>query len=242
MFLKNVTRLVLLIAVLAVSLASVSPAAAASPCGSTYKVVKGDTLQKIATRCETTVAAMLRANPSIKDRSLIYVGQVFDLPGALIKGSKGVDVYIIEKGDTMRKLAARFGTTVDYLLVLNPDIKNASLIYEGQRLNVPAESIPVSGQVYVVQRGDTLKVIANQFGTTVAEILKLNPQIKDPDLIITGQRILIPDGPKTYTVVRGDTLKKISVRFNTTVSKLLELNPKIKNPDLIYVGQVITLR
>ncbi len=50
--------------------------------------------------------------------------------------------------------------------------------------------------VYVVQKGDTLFLIARRFGTTVGAILKVNPEIKDPNLIFPGQKILIPAAPK----------------------------------------------
>ncbi|MBS3901594.1 MAG: DUF3794 domain-containing protein [Dethiobacter sp.] len=50
--------------------------------------------------------------------------------------------------------------------------------------------------VYVVQKGDTLFKIAIRFNTTVAAILAANPEIKDPNLIFPGQKILIPAPPK----------------------------------------------
>lgn len=51
-------------------------------------------------------------------------------------------------------------------------------------------------KVYVVQKGDTLFTIAQRFGTTVDAILKINPEIKDPNKIFPGQKILIPSPPK----------------------------------------------
>jgi LysM repeat protein len=202
-------------------------------------------LRKIADRCDTTVDAIMRANPQIKDRNLIYPGQVFVMPGALLKGTGNVDTYIVKRGDTLNKLAVRFDTTLERLLELNKDITNANLVYEGHRLAVPAGStIPDtgSGQVYTVVRGDTLRKIAARFETTVDEILKINPQIKNANLIYPGDKINIPDKPSTYTVVRGDTLGKIANRFGTTIAKLLELNPSIKNANLIYPGQVLKIR
>ena len=48
--------------------------------GGTYTVVKGDTLYKISVRFGTTVDTLLKLNPGIKNRSLIYTGQVIKLP------------------------------------------------------------------------------------------------------------------------------------------------------------------
>jgi LysM repeat protein len=42
-----------------------------------------------------------------------------------------------------------------------------------------------------VQKGDTLKIIANKYGTTVEKLLGLNPNIKNPNLIYVGQVITL---------------------------------------------------
>jgi peptidoglycan DL-endopeptidase LytE len=213
-------------------------------------VVSGDTLRKIADRCGTSVAALRLANPEIGWGNLIYPGQVLLLPGTILYGENGYDTYIAARGDTLRSLANRFGTTVGILLSLNRSISNANLIYEGQRLVVPSgRGVPVpppptnppptSGQLYYARSGDTLRKIAARFNTTVDAILKVNPQITNPNLIWVGQAISIPAGVSSYTVQRGDTLRIIASRFGTTVDSLLTLNQNIKNPNLIYVGQVI---
>ena len=44
---------------------------------------------------------------------------------------------------------------------------------------------------YVVQKGDTLSGIANNLGIKLADILKMNPQIINPDKIEVGQQIII---------------------------------------------------
>lgn len=49
-----------------------------------------------------------------------------------------------------------------------------------------------SGATYSVRPGDTLSAVAQSFGTTVAELLRLNPGIDDPDLILVGQRLVVP--------------------------------------------------
>jgi LysM domain len=46
--------------------------------------------------------------------------------------------------------------------------------------------------VYVVRRGDNLTLISRLFGIPTATILRLNPTITDPSLIVTGDRLTIP--------------------------------------------------
>jgi LysM repeat protein len=252
---KKFLQLFVLLSVLLASFASthsVSAFAAPAPagqCGTSVTVVSGDTLRKIADRCGTSVAALRLANPEIRWGNLIYPGQVLLLPGAILYGDNGYDTYIVSRGDTLKSLANRFGTSVDTLLSLNKSITNLNLIYEGQRLVVPSgRGVPVpppttpppaNGQLYYAQSGDTLRKIAAKFNTGVDAILKVNPQITNPNLIYVGQAISIPAGVSTYAVERGDTLRIIANKFGTTIDSLLALNPNIKNPNLIYVGQVV---
>jgi peptidoglycan endopeptidase LytE len=244
---KKFFQLFILVAVLLASFASANSAFAAG-CGTSVTVISGDTLRKIADRCGTTLSALRLANPEIGWGNLIYPNQVLLLPGAILPGNDGYDTYTVMRGDTLKSLATRFGTSVDILLSLNNSITNVNLIYEGQRLVVPSgQGVPVpppttGGQTYYAQGGDTLRKIAAKFNTTVDAILKVNPQITNPNLIYVGQAITIPADVSTYLVQKGDTLRIIASKFGTTVDTLLALNPNIWNANLIYVGQVIRVR
>jgi LysM repeat protein len=244
---KKVFQLFIMVAILLASFATTTSAFAAG-CGTGVTVASGDTLRKIANRCGTTVSALRLANPEIGNGNLIYPGQALLLPGAILGTDGGYLIYVVARGDTVKALATRFGSTVDSILASNPAITNVNLIYEGQRLTIyvvtttppPVTPPPASGQIYYVQKGDTLKKIAAKFNTTVDAILQLN-YIANPNVIYVGQAITLPAYISTYIVQKGDTLKIIANKYGTTVEKLLGLNPKITNPNLIYVGQVITL-
>jgi len=246
---KKVFQLFVLATLLVASLATTVPAFAAS-CGSSVTVVSGDTLNKIAARCGTTVNALKRANLELGGGNLIYPGQVLQLPGTILGTDGGYFIYLIAREDTLKGLATRFGVTVDSLVSWNPDITNVNIIYEGQRLIVysvpttppPATPPPASGQLYYVQKGDTLRKIAEKLGTTVDVLLKLNTQITNPNLIYVGQAITVPAGVSAHIVQKGDTLKIIAAKYGTTVENLLALNPNIKNANLIYIGQVVKVR
>lgn len=43
-----------------------------------------------------------------------------------------------------------------------------------------------------IARGDTLSALARKYHTTVAELMKLNPQIKNPNLIYAGHKLNVP--------------------------------------------------
>ena len=90
--------------------------------------------------------------------------------------------------------------------------------------------------------GDTLSGIAALFGTTAADIARINA-IENPDLIFPGQRLIlrvpatVPVAAcESYTVRRGDTLPGIAARLGLSLSELIGANPR-----LIVPGQALDL-
>ena len=158
-----------------------------------YTVQSGNTLSGIAARFGTTVQALAQLN-NIANPNLIYVGEVLKLPvsnsvktGASPKQYQ--TTYIVQSGDTLSGIAARFGTTVQYLARIN-GIVNPNLIYVGQVLKISGSGVSAqrgaSTATYVVKYGDTLSGIALRFGTTVNNLVALN-DISNPNLIYVGQ-------------------------------------------------------
>jgi LysM repeat protein len=96
-----------------------------------------------------------------------------------------------------------------------------------------------STSTYLVQPGDTLSGIADQFGTTVTALAAAN-NIADPDLIYAGQTLTIVGATTSYLVQPGDTLSGIADQFGTTVAALAAAN-NIADPDLIYAGQTLSI-
>ncbi len=153
-----------------------------------YIVNHGDTLKSLATMFNTTIETLLALNPGIANANLIYAGQRLNVP---VAGSipptpppTGSQFYTVQRGDTLKKIAARLGTSLEALVKANPQVTNINLIYVGQKLNIPA-----GVSVYIVARGDTLKKIADRFGTTLENLLGLNPNIRNANLIYVGQII-----------------------------------------------------
>ena len=163
--------------------------------------------------------------------------------------STGTTVITIKWGDTLSSLAIQYNTTVPELVKLN-NIKNPNLIYAGDTLIVPTkETMPDNDDtsldtIYIVKRGDTLSQIALKFSTTVSAIARLN-NIKNVNLIYTGQRLIIPTGTNTqgkivYQIKRGDTLWSISRRYGVPIATIVRQN-RIKNPNLIYAGNTLII-
>jgi LysM repeat protein len=113
-------------------------------------------------------------------------------------------------------------------------------------------SRPAGTSIYVVKAGDTLGKIAVRFGTTVAELLRLNG-MANPDTLALGQTLIVPSTgastteptsvpgtPRRYVVQKGDTFLSIARRYGVTVTQLLQANG-LTNPDRIFPGQTLDI-
>ena len=104
----------------------------------TQIVKAGDTLGEIADKYDVTVDALVKAN-NIANPNLIYVNQKLIIPGKKQQETKPTPTtgrtYTVVSGDTLGRIAQKYGTTVDALAKLN-DIANVNLIYVGQVLKI----------------------------------------------------------------------------------------------------------
>ena len=99
--------------------------------------------------------------------------------------------YIVQPGDTLSAIAARYGTTYQNLAVIN-NIADPNRIYPGQEIRIDgtAPTSNASEEYYTIQSGDTLSGIAAKFGTTWQWLAEVN-SISDPNLIYPGNTIRV---------------------------------------------------
>jgi LysM repeat protein len=132
------------------------PEAPEASAGSTYVVVKGDTLGKIAKANGVSVRALESANPDVQPTRL-KIGQKLNIPAGSSGGSattessgtadmSGAEVYVVKSGDTLSRIAHSHGTTVKALETENN--LSTTKIKVGQKLKIPAgaesNAVPVA--------------------------------------------------------------------------------------------------
>jgi membrane-bound lytic murein transglycosylase D len=179
-------------------------------------------LETAARSAGTTVDEMKVLNPELRhwvtplDRPSYQLKipkgsrAAFDTAIAAIPESERVrfGAHVVERGDTLSKIARRYGTTIEALASAN-NMRTRTMIHPGQVLTVPVppgalsassrsyreatrDSIPQGDEeVYVVARGDTLGAIADSFRMSVTELRMLNELPDGSTRIYPGQRLIV---------------------------------------------------
>lgn len=94
--------------------------------------------------------------------------------------------------------------------------------------------------IHVVQSGDTIQSIADQYEVSVRKLIQDN-KLENPYDLVIGQCIVITVPELTYTVKEGDTLIGIAASHNVTVLQLLQNNPYLSEREYIYPGDIIII-
>ncbi|MGG0288394.1 LysM peptidoglycan-binding domain-containing protein [Peribacillus butanolivorans] len=94
-------------------------------------------------------------------------------------------------------------------------------------------------KIHVVNKGDSLWKISQQYGVSTNRIVRIN-DLENPEKLVIGLALLIPEPYLQYRVQPGDTLEKIVTQFGTTLQEIMQTN-RITNPSNIYPGQRLTI-
>lgn len=165
---------------------------------------------------------------------------------------------VVQPGDTLSTIALRHGTTTERLVAIN-HLTDANRIYVGERLLLaPAASAapvpaPAPRRVHLVVVGEHLTGIAARYGTTIAELARIN-HLANPNLIRAGQRLLVPGdravspapaaapvaSTLTHRIAPGENLTRIASRYHTSVAAIVALN-HLRNASFIRAGDTLRI-
>lgn len=168
-----------------------------------YTVQPGDTIGSIALKFGKDMIELIEANGLIES-DILSVGQEIlipdytptsvDPPSAGAVADDDSVTHIVAEGETLSTIAELYGVDSNAILRFN-NLANPNLLRLGQALQIPGvspgEAARLSGQIHVVQTGESLSQIAAQYGVAVEEIIALN-EINNPNDIRVGQELVIP--------------------------------------------------
>lgn len=150
--------------------------------------------------------------------------------------------------------------SLPYIMLLPEEVIysfNDNLSKQGQRPKI-------SWTRYKIKQGDSLSLIAQNYNTTIGQIMSVNEL--DNDVIRADKYLIVPLAQKSegyyslsdnqreksrlniqknsekiiYTVVAGDSLWKISTKFGTTINNLVRWN-KISPSESLSIGKELVI-
>ncbi|MBU7318042.1 M14 family zinc carboxypeptidase [Paenibacillus oleatilyticus] len=137
--------------------------------------------------------------------------------------------YVVRRGDTLHRVARRYGMNVTALYGANPHLKEHSYLYPGQVVHIPVRTT----SRYVIQAGDTLWDLAQRFNISLAELQSANPNA-EPRRLRIGQTIVLPVS-KGLTIVETDAEYDYAELMDD-VDRLLETYPFL---EMTVIGQSV---
>ncbi|OGF63593.1 MAG: hypothetical protein A2Y62_06645 [Candidatus Fischerbacteria bacterium RBG_13_37_8] len=168
--------------------------------------------------------------------------------------------YSVRKGDTLYKIARKYGISTFALAEAN-SISTNTILKPGTDLIIPTgrtyysyarkiktkNELPSQGYV-IVKQGDTLYGISSRYGIEMSQLRSLNNLSSSN--IYPGQKLLVVSNAATtpnkknkvylYTVKRGDTLYKICQRHGVSIDNLCSWN-KINKDHTLFPGEKLTI-
>jgi membrane-bound lytic murein transglycosylase D len=161
-----------------------------------HRVRRGETLSSIAQRYRTSVNRIVQAN-HLRSRNRIRVGQRLKIPqrGGSTSVLAATSVagtslnHTVRRGDSLWRLASRYGTTVKRIKLDNR-LRGDRLVI-GQKLRIETGNRSGS-RSYTVRRGDTIARIAKAHNVPIDSILLANG-LSRSSTIYPGQVISFPN-------------------------------------------------
>jgi LysM repeat protein len=257
-----------------------------------YVLQPGDTLDGVAQQFDISYQSLLQEN-NIRNAQNVPAGTVLVIPSDApaygqfppLEGSGNVNAdlgqgggsatttYVVEEGDTYSSIAEQFGIEVLDLLQANnissltgaPEV-GTELVIPGQSGDSGGGDSLLQGNQYVLQPGDTLDGVAQQFDVSYEFLLAAN-NITNARNVPAGTVLTIPDGAPgygefppvdsegnvivdlegqggggegTYVLQPGDTLDGVAQQLNISYSYLLAVN-EITNAQNVPAGTVLLI-
>lgn len=240
-----------------------------------HKVAKGETVTKIAQKYSVTPSDIYKVNPDaskgVEENTILLIPNKSAVPAkkevAENKPKLVLKKHEVKPKETLYGISTEYGITIQELEKANVEALKDGLKI-GLVLNIPVKlnsgkqevknntALTQKAILHTVEPKETKYGIAKQYGITVEELEKKNPEIKDGlkigfQLLIKGERpkqqvslpIVAKEEPKIqnptsivdkvlgtdeYIVKPKETLYSLAAQFGVSQEKLIELNPELK--------------
>lgn len=180
-----------------------------------HTVVEGESFYSIAKKYKVTESDIYKLNPKAKG-TLLQLKTVLLIPNKnykaenkkkknTTKNDQPTQIHLVESGESLYKIAKKYGISLEKIKELNPNIKPEA-IQIGDKIIVKASEI----EVEIANEESQIVVIQTDSKNSA------NPEECEDEL-----------GNKIHTVQKGETLFKIAKKYKIKLSDLKELNEEV---------------
>ena len=200
--------------------------------GKAHIVSGGETLSSISRQYKIGLDRLISEN-KILDPNALQIGQEIFVPAqrgqpATQRQEKdtspvdpNADHHIVTSGDTLNRIAKRYGVSTDSIVSAN-SLENPNNIIIGQRITLPVEPFQSP---------------ASTTNVPVDGLPKDKPEVTQNSN--NPEEIVAPEGHGFYQVVDGDTLQSIAISFGTNADELKRLNNLSDDKNSLHIGDYI---
>ncbi|WP_052339433.1 LysM peptidoglycan-binding domain-containing protein, partial [Gorillibacterium massiliense] len=105
-------------------------------------------------------------------------------------------IHVVKSGDTLYELSKKYSVDLEKLIAANPQLADPSKLDVGMKIKIPggaaAVSVPEGMNAHTVVQGDTMWKLSKTWGVPLKSLIDANPQINNPNILMTGQVVFIP--------------------------------------------------
>ncbi|WP_168121629.1 LysM peptidoglycan-binding domain-containing protein [Paenibacillus sp. HB172176] len=121
-------------------------------------------------------------------------------------------IHMVKSGDTLYMICEKYDVSLEDVLKLNPGITDPNVIDVGMKIKIPSKDTGLAsmGEMdimhqHVVMQGDSLWKLSKAWGVPLATMIAANPQLKNPNVLLTGEVVNIPTANSVVPASTGKT-------------------------------------
>ena len=156
-------------------------------------------------------------------------------------------IHMVKKGESLYSIAQKYNVNLDTLIEANPQIADPNKIDVGMKVKIPSAPAPAESNKpshhahkHIVKQGETLWKLSKAWGIPLKALIDANPQLKNPNILLTGQTVYIPkpggeekeEKKNTAPIPKGHGEKKSTAPIDLVKEEAEETIPIVFEADV----------
>jgi murein DD-endopeptidase MepM/ murein hydrolase activator NlpD len=149
---------------------------------------------------------------------IVFISLLFSVSPVLAQDTPTGPTYTIQPGDTLGVIAAKFGVSIDDIILINK-IQNPNVLAAGQQIIIPGlEGVTGNLTAETIPLGANLTSLSIQHQFPISMLAKLN-KVTSPDEVYAGSSLILPVSDQSglnnvNSIKPGGSLLELAIQLN----------------------------